>query len=664
MARLLKWMGIVVGLLIVMVVALLLILPRFIDINKYKPRIVSLVTETTERPFSIGGNINLTLFPWVGFSVSDVHLGNAKGFKEKDFISTEYFEVRVKLFPLIFKDFQVKRFALKGPRIVLEKSKEGRGNWEGLAKSREQKETEKRPVPGKPPSFPIKNLMVGEFAITSGELVWIDHQKATQKRLTQVNLALDGISLDQPIGLELSALLDGKPLEIKGKVGPLGRSPGKGKVPILLNARALNAIGAKLQGFFADLGGQPQFNVTMEVQPFSPRKLAKVLGLDLSERTRDPDALKEMSLKAALAGTSKAVTLKDGLLKLDDSSLTFNLDAKQFEKPVLSFSLALDSIDLDRYFPPLAKAKEKGQPGSGGAAPPKKRDTKLDYTPFRKLVMDGKVRIGRLKVYGAGMSDVKANVSARDGIIRVDPVSMNLYKGSLLGNVALNVQEDTPSFKTVQRLEGVHAGPLLKDLGYTDKLDGVMNFQLDISAKGTEAGEIRKTLNGSGEFSFTNGAIMGLDIAEMVRNVSALLGLPEKGTSGTQFSELKGSFTIRNGLLVNPASYLDSPILKVVGKGNVDLTQGTIDYRVEPKFVASVRGKDGTKSRPGLMVPIVISGTLSDPQFRPDLSGIVKDETLQEEASKLLQDIIKKKGKQKDVEKKTLELLEDLLKGK
>jgi len=65
-----------------------------------------------------------------------------------------------------------------------------------------------------------------------------------------------------------------------------------------------------------------------------------------------------------------------------------------------------------------------------------------------------------------------------------------------------------------------------------------------------------------------------------------------------------------------------------------------------------------------LMVPIVISGTLSDPQFRPDLSGIVKDETLQEEASKLLQDIIKKKGKQKDVEKKTLELLEDLLKGK
>jgi AsmA protein len=664
MARLLKWVGILVGVLIVLIIALLLIVPRFVDINKYKPRIVSMVTKSTGRPFSIGGNIDLTLFPWAGLSLSDVHLGNAKGFKEKDFVSVEYFEVRVKLLPLIFKDFQVKRFVLKGPRIVLEKSKDGRGNWEDLAKSREQKKAEKRPAPEKAPSFPIKNLMVGEFAITSGELVWIDHKKATQKRLTQVNLALDRISLDQPIGLELSALLKGQPLEIKGKVGPLGRSPGKEKIPILLNTRALDAIAAKLQGFFADLGRQPQFTVTMEVQPFSPRKLAKAMGLDLSQKTRDPDTLREMSLKTTVAGTSKAVTLKDGLLRLDDSSLTFSLDAKQFERPVLSFNLALDTIDLDRYLPPPAKAKGRGQPGSGGTGPPKKRGTKLDYTPFRKLVMDGTVRIGRLKVYGARMSDVKVNVSAKNGIIRLDPFSMNLYKGSLSGNVTLNVQEDTPRIKTAQRLERVQAGPLLKDLGYTDKLDGAMHFQLDISAKGTESGEIKKTLNGSGEFAFTNGAITGLDIAQMVRNVKAVLGLVEKETSRTQFSDLKGNFTIKNGLLINPATYLDSPLLRAVGKGNVDLAKGTIDYRIEPKFVAALEGKGDTKAGSGLTVPVVISGTLSDPQFRPDLSGIVKDETLQEEASKLLKDIIKKKEKRKDVEKKALELLEDLIKGK
>jgi AsmA protein len=264
-----------------------------------------------------------------------VHLGNARGFKERDFVSVEHFEIRVKLIPLVSKDFQIKRFILKRPTIVLERDKGGRGNWEGLAKSREKKKVEKSPAPEKKPPLTIKNVMVGEFAITSGELVLIDHQKGTEQRLTEVNLTLDTISLDRPIGLELSAILDGQPLEVTGKVGPLGTPPGQGKVPILINAKALGSLVAKLQGVVGGLGRQPQFTMAMEVQPFSPRKLAKAIGFDLSEKVGDPDALNELSLKTTVAGTPKAVILKDGLLKLDDSTLTFNLDAKQFLYPDL-----------------------------------------------------------------------------------------------------------------------------------------------------------------------------------------------------------------------------------------------------------------------------------------------------------------------------------------
>jgi hypothetical protein len=84
--------------------------------------------------------------------------------------------------------------------------------------------------------------------------------------------------------------------------------------------------------------------------------------------------------------------------------------------------------------------------------------------------------------------------------------------------------------------------------------------------------------------------------------------------------------------------------------------------------VASLKKKGDTKPGYSVTVPIVISGPLSNPQFRPDLSGIVKDEALKEEASKLLKDIIKeegtKKGERKDTEKRALELLEDLFKKK
>jgi len=663
MARLLKWVSIIIGALIVLIIALLLIVPRFVDINRYKPRIERMVSESTGRAFSIGGDIDLSLFPWAGFSLSDVHLGNAKGFKEKDFVSVEHFEVRVKIIPLISKDFQVKRFILKGPRIALEKGRSGRGNWEGLSKSRETKKAEEKPTPGKRPTpekkspFTIKNVMVGEFAITSGELVWIDHQKGTETRLTDVNLSLETISLDQPIGLGLSAHLDGQPLEVKGKVGPLGRPAGEGKIPILVNVKALGSLAAKLQGFVTDLGRQPQFHMAVEIQPFSPRELAKVVGVDLSKKVGDPDALKELSLKTTLAGTTRAVAVKDGLLKLDDSTLTFNLDAKQFEKPVLSFKSDLDRIDLDRYLPPPAEPKEKGKPGVG---PEQKQEKKPDYTPLRNLVMDGTVRIGRLKVHGANVSDVNLKINVRKGIIRVDPFSMNLYEGAVTGNVILNVQKDTPTIKTSQRMGKVHAGPLLKDLGYTDKFEGVMNFKADIWARGTEPEKIKKTLNGSGEFAFTDGAIVGFDIAQMVRNVGAALKLSQREKPRTEFSELKGNFTIKNGLLNNPNTYLGSPLLRVVGKGRVNLPRETIDYRVEPKFVATLKGQDNTKLRSGLMVPVLISGTFSDPKFRPDLSGIVKGEQLKEEASKLLQEITKEKVEDKAIKELPEKLLEGL----
>jgi AsmA protein len=654
MGKLLKWLGIIIGIVVVLIIALLLIVPRFLDFNKYKPAIESMVSESTGRPFSIGGDIDLSLFPWAGVSLSDMHLGNAEGFKEKDFVSVEHFELRVKVIPLIFKTLQVKRFLVKGPRIVLEKDRRGRGNWEDLVESEQEQKAERKPTPKRTLLPAIKNLMVGEFAITSGELAWIDHQKGTEKRLTQIDLVLDRISLDQSIGLELSARLDGQPVEIKGDFGPLGHPPAEGKVPILLNVRAFDGLVAKLQGFLADLRGEPRFSLAMEVEPFSPRNLGKTLGLDLSKRTKDPNALEEMSLRTTLSGTATAVTAKDGLLRLDDSNLAFSLAAKEFDKPVLSFDLDLDRLDLDRYLPPLAEAKEKDKPGR---APEKKEPEKPDYTPLRKLVMNGTVRIGRLKAKGASMSDVSLKITAKNGIIRVDPFSMNLYQGALSGRVTLNVQEDTPRIQTVQRLENVQAGPLLKDLGYTDKLEGLMNFKADILVKGTEVDDVKRTLNGSGEFAFRDGAIVGFDIAEMVRNVGSAFGLTDRQKRRTEFTELKGNFTIKNGLVDNPITYLGSPLVRIVATGKVDLPRETIDYRVEPKFVATLQGQADTTLRSGLMVPVLISGTFSEPEFRPDLTGIVKSESLKEEASKLLEDVTKgKEGAGK-------ELLEGLIGG-
>src|SRR4030043_22996 len=103
MRKAIKWIGIIGGAFVIVLIAALLVIPMFIDVQSYKPEIEKQVTKATGRPFTIGGDLRLSLFPWAGLAFSDLHLGNPPGYKEKDFLSIKSFDARGKLIPLLSK---------------------------------------------------------------------------------------------------------------------------------------------------------------------------------------------------------------------------------------------------------------------------------------------------------------------------------------------------------------------------------------------------------------------------------------------------------------------------------------------------------------------------------------------------------------------------------
>ena len=96
--KFLKWAAIIVGCFVVVIIAALILIPMFVDVAKYKPMLESKVTEATGRPFSVGDDLSLSLFPWAGVSFSDLRLGNPAGFTEKDF--------KVKLGSIVESEFR------------------------------------------------------------------------------------------------------------------------------------------------------------------------------------------------------------------------------------------------------------------------------------------------------------------------------------------------------------------------------------------------------------------------------------------------------------------------------------------------------------------------------------------------------------------------------
>ena len=196
---------------------------------------------------------------------------------------------------------------------------------------------------------------------------------------------------------------------------------------------------------------------------------------------------------------------------------------------------------------------------------------------------------------------------------------------TMTSKATLDVRRNTPVSKVILQMNGVAARPLLKDLMDKDLLEGTMSAQAVLSMTGDSAEQGKSTLNGKGKFDFTDGAIVGVDLAAMVRNIKSAFG-KKKGSQRprTDFAELHLPFTITNGVFNTLNTQLRNPFLRVLAKGKADLMRETLDFRVVPKLVATMKGQGDKSERSGIVVPVLVTGTFASPQFRPDLESLIK----------------------------------------
>jgi len=656
MKAFLKWGAIIVGCLVVVIIAALVLIPMFVDVAKYKPILESKVTAATGRPFSVGDDLSLSLFPWAGVSFSDLRLGNPAGFSEKEFVTVKSFEVRVKLLPLLSKDVQIKRFVLNEPQIVLVKNKKGLENWaQPKPAAKDVAEEKTAPTESAPGGLgiPLSALTAENISINKGSALWIDHTTDTRKEITDIGLILKDVSLNRPVKLTFSAQLDKKPLSLEGTVGPVGTGLKEGKIALDLSLKALKQLALRLKGNLENLVSSPGVDLDIEIAEFSPRMLMTELGQEFPVATTDPAAISRLALKAHVKADAKKVSLTNGNMELDQSKLTFSAAASEFTRPNLKFDLELDQINLDRYMPP--KSEQPSQEKTSEPAKPAKKKT--DYAPLRRLILDGSLKVAKLTVNNAKIEDAVLQIKAKDGVFNLDPVKLRMYQGNAAGNAVLNVAQDTPRSNINLRVNNIQVGPLLQDVMEKDFLVGAANADINLAMAGDDPEKIKKTLNGKGELQFNDGAIVGIDLSAMARNVGAAFGLAKKGEERprTDFTELLVPFTIKNGVANTPQSSIKSPFIRITAVGTADLVKETLDFRVDPQAVATIKGQGDEAKRSGIMVPVLVSGTFSKPKFRPDLSAATQQ--------RIEKEIFESKEVKKVLEKEELKPLEKKAKG-
>ncbi len=116
-------------------------------------------------------------------------------------------------------------------------------------------------------------------------------------------------------------------------------------------------------------------------------------------------------------------------VKVDDSNIKGNFGISNFAKPLYTFDLDIDSVDMDKYTAADGSTKKE--------ATSKSADKPLDLSTLKALNADGSIRIGNLKYGKTKASNVNINLKADGEKLSLNPLSAKVDDSQVKGSFAI-----------------------------------------------------------------------------------------------------------------------------------------------------------------------------------------------------------------------------------
>ena len=244
-------------------------------------------------------------------------------------------------------------------------------------------------------------------------------------------------------------------------------------------------------------------------------------------------------------------------------------------------------------------------------------DERIDFSPLGLADADLALSVDRLVHKDVKTGPSRLTLKLKDKVADIRLEEMQLYGGRGRGQLRLDGRGEMPTTGANLTLEGVSALPLLKDALGFDWLEGRSTIALALTGQGVSERQMIETLNGKVDMATVDGAIKGIDVGKLLRNLErGRFG--ELGASAgekTAFSEFAGTYTIANGVAHNQDLRLVSNSLRATGSGSINLAARTLDYTVTPKIQASASGERAAINLGSLEIPVRIEGPWDKPNF-------------------------------------------------
>ncbi|HEX3633238.1 MAG TPA: AsmA family protein [Casimicrobiaceae bacterium] len=562
--------------------------------NWLRGPLASYLSAKVGRPVRIEGNLNVALSTRPLLTVDYVTVGNAAWGSEPTMASVQRVNVRLDLRSLLFGPLVLHEANLVRPRLLLEKSADGRENWEiggaGAAAL---------PLPA-------------HLEIEDGILRYRDPGAGTD---VSVNIASSASSASgaTPVHFSGAGRLRNSAFAIEG------------------NAESLLALEDRHQPYHLEVKARSGDTSAHYDGTVIPASLDSVDGM-LTLQGRDLSQLYPIipvpfpwtppyRLNGRLKHKTALWSFDQFTGKVGDSDLAGRFDVgRSGERLLVDADLLSQSLNYNDLggligLPPSAQTpsaksavqkKETAKRAQSGRALPTR-----PYDPEHLRAIDANVHLKgkRFMTSMLPLDNLDAVLALRAGVLTLQPLDFGVGGGHVVSTIVMDARDKIFRTKGEVTVRNVELGKVLPKLKPPQGSAGKVGGQAHFAATGNSIADILATSNGEAALISWGGEASELSIVLTNLDLARAAQLLLKGDEKAAIRCVVADFVAEDGRMDAKTLVIDTDAEKILGAGSIDFATERYDLTLSAQ-----------SKRPSLLAlrgPIVVDGSFSAPQVHP-----------------------------------------------
>lgn len=582
MNKLVKFLIIVVGGLVVFSVALVFILFTVINPNRYRAVLENLVAQQSGLQLSIAGDMSWQFRPVFGLGMEDVRLRNPDS--PQELASFSRISLRLDPTGLLRGQLNMQEVLAEDLHLNWIVSSTGESNW-----PLQRTQTTPEPATSGTNEIPVA-INIDQITVRNAGFMIQDQQRGINADIRNLNISSRNTNLNnQPFPLTLSMNLNDT---ASGRELPLSLQT-TARVDLDAGNLALNDLTFSMSPL--QITGQVQVSDFMNAMSWQadlssnrfplPHLLANFAAAEPDLPPPDQQQLLISQLNAR--GNLQNIRMDTLALELGGPG---NSDQLELEADIIlatdnspmrvGYELRSQQLDLDAWLPqsPTADADNT----EADLANQSVLDTDLPLQLLNNMNLRGSHNIADLRVGGFQFAPANLGVVLENGELTLETQSVGFYGGNIDLLARLNARSTPAQLVINNELTNINSSALTADLPMLRFLNGRFDVVTDYRLAGNTVGAMLNSITGNSQLQISE-STMNITLLKQVFSAISVLSpsgdLASLWPDQLQIGNTQAALVFNNGLSAQDISIrLDN--FDIAGTGGIDLSSGRFDYQM------------------------------------------------------------------------------------